>query len=160
MKEITIYIKAALAGILLAGAVPLMAGAVEERKGGRVKGEKVNEWVHPDTIPAGPFITFKTNTLDLGEMGGSAVKEGELTLYNSGTETLEIYNVHSDCGCTIPKLSKMTGEPGDSSVLHIRFSAKGRDWGAFRKVIRIRSNAVNIRAHAFVKGKVKRPALR
>ncbi|WP_353847006.1 DUF1573 domain-containing protein [Parabacteroides sp.] len=62
----------------------------------------------------------------------------------------------SDCGCTVPSWDKTAVAPGQSGMIRVRFNTKGRLPGEFRKIIRIRSNAVNRLEAVFIEGKVAR----
>ena len=55
--------------------------------------------------------------------------------------------VFSDCGCTVPEIT-------------VRFNGKGRPHGSFKKIVRVRSNALNSLAVAFVEGRIARPVRR
>lgn len=68
--------------------------------------------------------------------------------------------VFSDCGCTVPEFSREPVKPGDEGEITVRFNGKGRPHGSFKKIVRVRSNALNSLAVAFVEGRIARPVRR
>jgi hypothetical protein len=61
------------------------------------------------------------------------------TITNSGTATLEITNIRSSCGCTVPSIAKRKLEPGETTKLTAVFDS-GRFKGSVTKNIYIYSN--------------------
>ena len=106
---------------------------------------------------SGPRLVLESKVIDFGMMKADEVREDTLSFRNSGTEPLVIHSIFSDCGCTVPAWSEAPVAPGQSGKIRVKFSSKGRLPGSFRKVIRVRSNAVNSLEVVFVEGKVARP---
>ena len=48
----------------------------------------------------------------------------------------------------------------DEGEITVRFNGKGRPHGSFKKIVRVRSNALNSLAVAFVEGRIARPVRR
>ncbi len=128
-----------------------------------VIGEEV---LAPDSVEAkqkgdGPRLQFLDGkTLDLGVFEADSVQHGVLRFVNAGNEPLVIKTVFSDCGCTVPEFSREPVRPGDEGEITVRFNGKGRPHGSFKKIVRVRSNALNSLAVAFVKGRIARPVRR
>jgi len=71
------------------------------------------EWEHVSlTIDAEPFDEETT---------------GVFAFTNTGSEPIEIVEVHTSCGCTVPELEKRTYAPGERGELRAVFSFDGRD---------------------------------
>lgn len=76
---------------------------------------------------------------DLGNIFEGTVTERELTVINSGNDTLFVKSVTTSCGCTVAKLSKTSVAPNDSIIVSISFTSKG-NLGKFKRDIYIFSN--------------------
>lgn len=103
----------------------------------------------------GASLRLERDVLDLGGIEKDSVATGTVKFYNDGTEPLVITSIFSDCHCTVPSYTEYPVEPGDSGIIAVKFSTRGREPGSFRKAVRIRSNADNT-IILFVKGRVKR----
>lgn len=108
-----------------------------------------------DTL-RGPHIKLSDEILDLGSFRADEPQDSSFTIYNDGDETLSILTIFSGCGCTRASYDKETIEPGDSSIVKVRFNGKGRHAGGFRKAIVIRSNAINTPIRICVDGVIKK----
>jgi len=104
----------------------------------------------------GPHLKLDTAVLDLGFISADRVAVGKMGFLNDGTAPLVIRDVFTDCGCTVPSYSRDTVMPGARGTVTIRFNGRGREPGAFRKAVRIRSNAVNSHEFFSVVGTLKR----
>ncbi len=99
-------------------------------------------------------ITFEETTYDFGyiqEDGGLVSHEFKFT--NDGEESLVISNVHTPCGCTIPKYSTKPIRKGKSSEITINYNPKRRP-GPFKKSVVVVSNAKNSRTTLTIIGSV------
>lgn len=101
-----------------------------------------------------PRLTFINNTLDLGTFKGDSIRRGYVAFTNTGSDTLQIYRVISDCGCTVAKTSGKVIPPGASDSIMISFDGRGRAEGYFKKVVRLRTND-GLKA-AFVCGTIRK----
>lgn len=105
----------------------------------------------------GPFLQFVGSDLDLGIIDPDGSAEGEMAFVNNGTEPLWITDVFAQCGCTLVTYPEEEIAPQDTAHIRVLFKAHGRTPGNFKKVIRVRSNALNPREFFYVKGVIKRP---
>lgn len=108
------------------------------------------------TALSGAKLTFIKEEVDLGIVKAGDTAEGEMVFRNDGDSPLLIVGVNTDCGCTVASYPGEAVSPGDSGVIKVKFSSKGRAPGNFRKIVRIRSNATNERMLFFVKGAIER----
>lgn len=92
--------------------------------------------------------------IDMGRVPRDTVAEAVMRFRNVGDAPLTILRIFSECGCTTPDYSSDPVEPGDSGEIRIRFNSRNRLPGAFRKTLRIRSDAANPRETLVVKGRV------
>lgn len=111
-----------------------------------------------DSIPSdgGARITFETKTVDLGVFKADEEQECVFVFRNDGDEPLALSQVFTDCGCTVPSYSRDPVLPGEQGTINIRFNGKGRRPGAFKKIVKVRSNAVNSLVRIYVIGRIKR----
>lgn len=98
-------------------------------------------------------ITFDTLVVDYGTIikGGDGVRQFKFT--NTGTADLEITQVRSSCGCTIPKKPSAPIAPGDSDVIEVKYDTQRV--GPIRKTITVASNASNGMVALKIKGEVQ-----
>ena len=107
---------------------------------------------------SGPKIQFKTETIDYGTVtkdSDNGLRTFEFT--NIGDAPLNIVNVQSSCGCTIPSYSKEPIMPGKTGKIEVKYNMSP---GPIRKSLTVESNAVNIeggRVQLKIKGNVEVP---
>ncbi|MCW8980524.1 MULTISPECIES: DUF1573 domain-containing protein [Altibacter] len=84
-------------------------------------------------------ISFKTDTIDYGEIakGSDGVRVFEFT--NTGNAPLIISDVKSSCGCTVPKKPDGPVAPGESSTIQVKYDTNRV--GPIRKTVTVYSNA-------------------
>lgn len=87
----------------------------------------------PDSLFAA--INFNEQIIDLGPIAKNSTFKSQLTIWNSGTDTLVIDSIPSSCSCTVPTLKKDRLLPGERSIVEIEY-ASGQEPGVFiRKVL-------------------------
>lgn len=96
------------------------------------------------SVPAdsvgGPRLEVVDREVNLGEFYAIHPQTGSIRVRNVGDEPLVLVNVRGDCGCTGVTYGDEQIQPDSTAVIKVRFNGKGRQPGAFRKMIRIRSN--------------------
>ena len=70
-----------------------------------------------------PEITVETESFDLGDVPNGTIAGRELTVQNTGTETLVVESLSTSCGCTTATLAPMQIAPGESGTLRVEFDA-------------------------------------
>jgi len=109
-------------------------------------------------VAAAAQLTLVADTIDLGLMAQGARVEGTLKAVNTGSDTVAILGVRTDCGCTTAGYPRHGIAPGDTAVLTIRYHAEGRMWGLFVKRIKVRTSFTQSPyLEGVVTGRVKRP---
>lgn len=73
---------------------------------------------------AGPLIVLEPNKVDFGTVKQETELHATITIRNEGTETLDIGNVKSDCGCTVASLADSALAPGQSVPLDVTLSTR------------------------------------
>ena len=98
-------------------------------------------------------ISFKTDTVDYGEIekGSDGVRIFEFT--NTGDAPLVISKVSSSCGCTIPKKPEAPIMPGQTGEIQVKYDTNRP--GPIRKAITVISNADTPTIILKIKGTVK-----
>jgi hypothetical protein len=99
-----------------------------------------------------PIITFDSLTIDYGTVikGESGIRQFKFT--NTGTSDLNIAQVRSSCGCTIPKKPDAPIAPGASDFIEVKYDTERI--GPIRKTITVASNASNPMVALKIKGEV------
>ena len=102
-------------------------------------------------------ITFDTLIIDYGTInkGDDGLRQFKFT--NTGTANLEITQVRSSCGCTIPKKPDAPVIPGASDVIEVKYDTQRV--GPIRKTITVSSNASNPMVALKIRGEVIDPEL-
>ena len=97
-------------------------------------------------------ITFKSDTIDYGEIakGSDGIRVFEFT--NTGDAPLIISEVKSSCGCTVPKKPDGPIGPGESNTIQVKYDTNRV--GPIRKTITVYSNATEPIYAIKIKGKV------
>ncbi len=95
-------------------------------------------------------IEFKTGVHDFGKVIFGEPASFDFIFTNTGTDTLQINEVQSTCGCTIPQWSKTPVAPGDKGVITVSYDT--RRSGEFEKGITVFSNADNSALLLVIKG--------
>lgn len=106
----------------------------------------------------GPQIKFLEN---VHEFGNVPEKGGKITatfrFVNTGDAPLLILSATASCGCTSPSFRDAPVEPGDTSVVTVKYNPDGRP-GEFIKTIVVKSNSVkNSSTRLKIKGCVLPP---
>ena len=101
-------------------------------------------------------ITFDSLTIDYGTIvkGADGIRQFKFT--NTGTSELEITQVRSSCGCTIPKKPDAPIAPGASDIIEVKYDTKRV--GPIRKTITVASNASVPMVALKIKGEVMEEA--
>lgn len=102
-----------------------------------------------------PHLQLDSAYIDLGKIGSDSIVETTMRFCNTGDAPLQIIRIFSDCGCTSPEYSDEEVQPGECGEIKVRFNGKNRTAGAFRKTLRILSNADNPRQSLAIKGIIK-----
>ncbi len=73
------------------------------------------------------------------------IQEGEMVTFsfrfkNTGKEPLEILEVNTSCGCTVPEKPEAPIQPGETGFIKTSFNSERRP-GETHKTIMVRSNA-------------------
>lgn len=108
-------------------------------------------------IAAGPQLELAHREIDLGVFEADSVQTAKFTVRNTGTDTLHIYRVHTECRCTRPSAYDHTIAPGDSTTISISYNGKGHSPGRIRQAVRLRTNAPEPYTTCYVTGQIRRP---
>ncbi len=78
----------------------------------------------PVLVAAEPRIVVEPELIEFGSLKQHETRDVQVTITNSGDETLEIREVESTCGCTVPDLEVTELAPGQSTEMQIHFNSK------------------------------------
>ncbi len=87
-----------------------------------------------------PEMSFDSEVFDFGKSTHGDVLTHTFNLTNTGTDTLIISNIETECGCTTVKLDKTILLPGESTTINILLDTKQIPKGIRAKKIIIYSN--------------------
>lgn len=101
-------------------------------------------------------ITFKSDTVDYGEIakGSDGVRVFEFT--NTGDAPLIVSDVKSSCGCTVPKKPEGPVAAGASGKIEVKYDTNRV--GPIRKTVTVYSNADEPIKALKIKGEVMKDA--
>lgn len=90
----------------------------------------------------GAKIAFKEETINYGTVTkGEDTGKRKFEFTNTGDAPLEIKNVRSSCGCTIPTKPSAAILPGKTDFIEVQYNMAV---GAISKSITVETNAVNV----------------
>lgn len=92
------------------------------------------------TARSGARIEISTSRLDFGSVWENEPPEGVITIRNVGTEPLTLSGERGSCGCTVPKISPRTIEPGGEGVMKITFDPRSRQGPQPNKFVTVQTN--------------------
>lgn len=93
---------------------------------------------------------FEKETINYGKIDKGSNGERIFIFTNIGDQPLIIKNIHSSCGCTIPKKPVKPIMPGEKGEIKVSYDTKRV--GGFSKTITIISNAKTARKVIKIKG--------
>lgn len=88
----------------------------------------------------GPLPRFDHEIVDLGTVQFREEVEAKFKLSNVGDQTLEIFSMIPECGCTMPDLVSNLIAPGESTEITLRYNGTG-EAGKFVKNVTLITNA-------------------
>ncbi len=86
------------------------------------------------TVP--PRIQVRPASFDFGEMEPLAVEQA-FSLKNVGGMPLKILKISTSCGCTTAWADSETVQPGEETVLHVKFDPNAMPEAVAGKVLRV-----------------------
>lgn len=86
-----------------------------------------------------PSIFSPAPTFDFGKQDSEMDVKHDFPIVNVGTDTLEIKDVKTSCGCTVAEMAKKVLAPGEETVVSATFKLKGKQ-GKQTKIITVKSN--------------------
>lgn len=104
-----------------------------------------------------PVLTLNNNAYDFGRIYEDQGKvTHSFTVRNSGSDSLLISNVRSNCGCTSPAWTKEPIAPGKEGFITVEYDPKNIR-GSFHKTVQVQSNASNASMFLTISGTVVPP---
>jgi hypothetical protein len=86
-----------------------------------------------------PKLSLDKPSVDLGTMYSGAREMGKFAMKNIGNDTLRIFSVQPQCGCTTVKQPKVLLLPGESDIVELEFNSSGYH-GKVEKIVSINTN--------------------
>jgi len=126
---------------------------VEEKPAKKNKGKK-KEIVVEDTLPKVPEIKFTYLIYDYGNIYKNGDGVSYFEFKNTGKADLQLSNVSSSCGCTVPQWPKEPIPPGQSAQIKVSYNTSRV--GPINKNVYVDSN-VGDRITLSIKGNVSEP---
>ena len=97
-------------------------------------------------------ITWKTTSIDLGEVSKNEVKELSFEFTNNSNQAIRILEAKGSSGCTNVKFPE--GEIGAGKTASITANFKSAKPGAFKKNIRIKTSDSDTYTYLYFNGEV------
>ena len=112
---------------------------VEEQSAKKTKVKKKEMVVAEDTTPKVPEITFTYLVYDYGTIYKNGDGVSYFEFKNTGRADLQLTNVSSSCGCTVPQWPKEPVAPGESAKIKVSYNTNRA--GGINKNVYVDSNA-------------------
>ena len=103
-----------------------------------------------------PVIEFEKDIHDFGKLIAGEKAVYTFKFKNTGKSDLVISQVHSSCGCTVPRYPKEPIKPGGEGQIKVTFDSSGRK-GVQNKTITVVSNCQPNSAVVRIKAQVITP---
>ena len=84
-------------------------------------------------------LTWKSESIDLGEIPQNKPKAIEFEFKNTGKTAVVITDVKASCGCTATDYTKTPVKPGETAKVTATYNAANK--GAFTKTVTVTTNA-------------------
>ena len=97
-------------------------------------------------------IEFRNTTFDFEDIQAGKEVVTYFIYQNIGEHDLQIKNIQSSCGCTVPKWSRKKLEPGKKDSIMVMYDAE--TYGYFSKAIYVFSNAESSPDALYIEGTV------
>lgn len=97
-------------------------------------------------------ISFKSETVNYGEIAKGSDGVRVFTFTNTGNAPLIISEVKSSCGCTVPEKPDGPIAPGESNTIQVKYDTNRV--GPIRKTVTVYSNAEEPVKALKIKGEV------
>ena len=91
-----------------------------------------------EKVAAATTITWKSESIDLGEIPQNKPKEVDFEFKNTGKTAVVISSVKASCGCTATDYTKTPVQPGETATVKATFNAAAK--GAFSKTVTVTTN--------------------
>ncbi|SDJ67591.1 DUF1573 domain-containing protein [Flavobacterium noncentrifugens] len=88
---------------------------------------------------AASAVTWKSESIDLGEIPQNKPKAIEFEFKNTGKTAVVISEVKASCGCTATDYTKTPVKPGETAKVTATYNAANK--GAFTKTVTVTTNA-------------------
>jgi len=127
--------------ILICGVGLVRAAGQEAPQQQQTTAVETNETSEPNekSLQAKPKISFEKLVHDFGELGINQKGECEFRFKNIGSGLLNIGEIKSTCGCTVPTLAKTQYQPGEDGVIKIDYSGQNSP-GSVEKDVYVNTN--------------------
>jgi len=96
-------------------------------------------FISVNTAVSQPKLSLGQPEVNLGNMYGGEKRQGMITLKNIGNDTLRIFSIQPQCGCTTVKHPKEFLLPGQSDDVEVEFNSAGYH-GQVEKLVNINTN--------------------
>jgi hypothetical protein len=93
-----------------------------------------------DTLIKGPMIHFDSNKHDFGTIQNGEIIHHTFTYKNTGSDTLYITGVTTDCGCTVPDLAEEMVLPDSTGIIKVTYNSKD-DAGRVLQYLTVKHNS-------------------
>jgi len=110
--------------------------------------------VYQANAQAGAHIKFEKLVHDFGQLTQGDPATVEFTFTNTGDASLQLSNVRSSCGCTIPTWPHDPIAPGKTGSITVKYDSNRV--GIINKQVTVESNAVNNSVILKISGEVKK----
>jgi len=101
-----------------------------------------------------PAMVFESTTHDFGNIDSDSRNATQFKFTNTGKGTLNIGQVQSTCGCTVPALDKNTYAPGESGVLKVEYHATKHPGPVSKQLFVPSNDPVNPRIELVLKANI------
>ncbi|MFO0832169.1 MAG: DUF1573 domain-containing protein [Phycisphaerales bacterium] len=85
-------------------------------------------------------LSFEKTKVDFGSISDETPQNTKFKFTNTGKGALQLGQPHGSCGCTVPNLTKLVYEPGESGEIDVTFNPRGKPTGKAHTTVTVTSN--------------------
>jgi hypothetical protein len=85
-------------------------------------------------------VSFEKLKHDFGTISDEGEHPTKFVFTNTGKGTLQLGQPKGSCGCTVPHLTKLVYEPGESGEIEVKFNPRGKPTGKAQTTVSMQTN--------------------
>ena len=107
-----------------------------------------------DADQSSPRISFEKVVHNFGDIAIKEKRECEFRFKNIGHGLLQMGEIKSTCGCTLPRLSQKEYKPGEESIIKVKYSGSNKSESVVKHIFVLTNDPENPKVKLTIKARV------